>query len=188
MAAGFRSPLPLLGLSGGAAPAVTGGFRSPLPFLGIAAPSVVAPTPGFRSPLFLLGFYGIPGAPIPQPDVLGGAASDHGGHIRANPWRPRKRWSIAETVARDGDNASADVAKRKKAHNLRKEKAALLHALAQFAQIGAIHEGDVITLRLEMEAITWVAELAAARQVIAELAQDAQRRRDEEFLLLALMA
>ena len=73
MAAGFRSPLPLLGLGAGAAPTTTAGVRSMLaPWLGGAGSAGVAPTTdaGVRSLLaFWIGGAGTDGI-APEPEVI----------------------------------------------------------------------------------------------------------------------
>lgn len=73
MAAGFRSPLPLLGLGAGAAPTTTAGVRSMLaPWIGGAGSAGVAPTTdaGVRSLLaFWIGGAGTVGI---TPAVTGG--------------------------------------------------------------------------------------------------------------------
>jgi len=73
MAAGFRSPLPLLGLGAGAAPTTTAGVRSMLaPWIGGAGSAGVAPTTnaGVRSLLaFWVGGAGTAGVtPVPTGD------------------------------------------------------------------------------------------------------------------------
>lgn len=79
MAAGFRSPLPLLGLGAGAAPTTTAGVRSMLaPWIGGAGSAGVAPTTdaGVRSLLaFWIGGAGVSVTPEPEAIPTGGGDS-----------------------------------------------------------------------------------------------------------------
>lgn len=76
--AGFRSPLPLLGL--GKPPRADGGFRSPLPILGLSKAVPITAKPGVRSLLaFWLGGACAPSSsptptPPPSPNNGGGGA------------------------------------------------------------------------------------------------------------------
>lgn len=96
---GYRSPLPLLGLS--ETPPADVGFHSPLPLLGLSAKATTADL-GYRAPLFLLGLVGFPAGPTPPPIIVVGGGVSRPIQTR----QPRNKWwRIPWPWAREAEQA-----------------------------------------------------------------------------------